>query len=596
MKDRLTANTTELPTAQMDSGRPWVPGTRSLAPWLATAALFIVAILSVTTVIVLAISDGQPTSDWKVKPSVLLAIFTGAINSALVYALQEGITISWWLNALSGSTIETLHTIWDHGNSLPSALCAGRKISRVAFASIVATLVIIDGPLVQRASTVIAKTISSNLQIHIPIAEQLPRGFTGVVWEPDLLSLDQNLALHQVIKNDRLRVPINSIAAAAAGCKGLCRGTVRAAGLVTECSSTVYNYDFSKSTEANPGLAFLVNYTVDNLDASRPPQINLTVMSTKMGADCSGEILSRHCSIRSATVSYPIEITDSTITLLRMNGTQVNIDPTYYDNGDFNATAGEGAGTLGGVADTLLNFYNSNATIFLYNTGDRTYSYVTDWEGLVAFDYFDLSSIDPDNPRASFNDSAPLTCQLSSWQDPTDNILDDLRSIMFRAALYVSESKDTHLIAMDGRYGPTNISYAQPFVALQERQLLAFHTDYGYLVGAVLLMFAAIAAIAPTLWGWWRLGRPVTMSPVEIAMAFQAPCMTDAQSFPLSNAVAEELVANLGEKKIQYGKVIVDYHSNISDQKTDELQQKTCLAMDIPERVHELTCKDTFNL
>src|ERR1700677_1062375 len=103
MKDLTTANTTRDVEVHSGQGRPWLPGTRSCAPWLATAALFTVVILTVATVVVLTVSDGQPVSDWKIKPSVLLAVFTGAVNSALVYALYEGITISWWLNALSGS-------------------------------------------------------------------------------------------------------------------------------------------------------------------------------------------------------------------------------------------------------------------------------------------------------------------------------------------------------------------------------------------------------------------------------------------------------------------------------------------------------------
>jgi hypothetical protein len=186
------------------------------------------------------------------------------------------------------------------------------------------------------------------------------------------------MALHQIIKNYRLRVPINSSAAALSGCRGICRGTVRAAGIVTECSTSSYHYDFSKATEAAAGLTFLVNYTVDNLDASRIPQINLSVLSTKMGTDCAGRVLSRKCSIRSATVSYPIDIVNSTITLPNLDAKQVQLDPTYYYDGDFNASAGKGTGTLGGVADVLLNFYNSNATIFQDNPGDPRYSYVTD--------------------------------------------------------------------------------------------------------------------------------------------------------------------------------------------------------------------------
>lgn len=214
---------------------------------------------------------------------------------------------------------------------MPHAILSGRKISRVAVAvaAVFATLAIIDGPLLQPASTIISKTFSSNLMVHIPTAEQLPEGFTGVVWEPSTLALDENMALHQIIKNYRLRVPINSSAAALSGCRGICRGTVLAAGIVTECSTSSYHYDFSKATEAAPGLTFLVNYTVDNLDVSITPQINLSVLSTKMGTDCAARVLSRKCSIRSATVSYPIDIVNSTITLPNLDAKQVQLDPTY---------------------------------------------------------------------------------------------------------------------------------------------------------------------------------------------------------------------------------------------------------------------------
>lgn len=221
---------------------------------------------------------------------------------------------------------------------------------------------------------------------------------------------------------------------------------------------------------------------------------------------------------------------------------------------------------------------------------------MTDWEGLVAFDYFDLSSIDPENPGASFNDSAPLTCQLSSWQDPTDDILNDLRNIMFRAALYVSESKNIHLTGMDGRYGATNTSYAQPFLAVDERQLLAFRTDYGYLACAAVLMLAATAAIVPTLWGWWKLGRPVTMSPIETARAFQTPLLSDASVLSMSNAVVEELIGTYGTKKVKYGKTVLnDFPGNRTPEEAMP-RERTCLAIDSTNNVKTVLYGDAFDV
>lgn len=44
-----------------------------------------------------------------------------------------------------------------------------------------------------------------------------------------------------------------------------------------------------------------------------------------------------------------------------------------------------------------------------------------------------------------------------------------------------------------------------------------FHTDYAFFAGAIIVQAVCIVLIAPTYWGWWRLGRSVSFSPLEIA-------------------------------------------------------------------------------
>lgn len=46
-----------------------------------------------------------------------------------------------------------------------------------------------------------------------------------------------------------------------------------------------------------------------------------------------------------------------------------------------------------------------------------------------------------------------------------------------------------------------------------------FHTKYLYFVGAALVELVCIASILPTYWGWWKFGRTVSFSPIEIAKA-----------------------------------------------------------------------------
>jgi hypothetical protein len=55
-------------------------------------------------------------------------------------------------------------------------------------------------------------------------------------------------------------------------------------------------------------------------------------------------------------------------------------------------------------------------------------------------------------------------------------------------------------------------------------------------------------AILSTYWGWWRLGREVSMSPLEIARAFGAPLLETADP----NATGDDLKRELGTQEIRF--------------------------------------------
>lgn len=44
-----------------------------------------------------------------------------------------------------------------------------------------------------------------------------------------------------------------------------------------------------------------------------------------------------------------------------------------------------------------------------------------------------------------------------------------------------------------------------------------FHSNYPFFVIAAVIQAATIAMVAPTYWGWWRLGRSMSFSPLELA-------------------------------------------------------------------------------
>jgi hypothetical protein len=72
---------------------------------------------------------------------------------------------------------------------------------------------------------------------------------------------------------------------------------------------------------------------------------------------------------------------------------------------------------------------------------------------------------------------------------------------------------------------------------------------FGWLAGGFALITIACLAILPTYWGWWRLGRAVSLSPLEIAKAFDAPLMHVLDS----NVTSGDLVRAVGGKRVRYG-------------------------------------------
>lgn len=44
-----------------------------------------------------------------------------------------------------------------------------------------------------------------------------------------------------------------------------------------------------------------------------------------------------------------------------------------------------------------------------------------------------------------------------------------------------------------------------------------FNTNFHYFAAAAVLELVCIVLIAPTYWGWWKLGRHVSFSPLEVA-------------------------------------------------------------------------------
>jgi hypothetical protein len=133
------------------------------------------------SVTVLVKSDGQPTSSWTWSPTVYLALFTAGTNTFARFAFNEGAAIAWWHKAIRGGTVKELHNHFAYSNGFLTALFSrhGGQFSPVALVSFALALLIIDQPLIQRASTVVSVSRTSIVNVTAPIAPEIPWGFTG---------------------------------------------------------------------------------------------------------------------------------------------------------------------------------------------------------------------------------------------------------------------------------------------------------------------------------------------------------------------------------------------------------------------------------
>ncbi len=77
-----------------------------------------------------------------------------------------------------------------------------------------------------------------------------------------------------------------------------------------------------------------------------------------------------------------------------------------------------------------------------------------------------------------------------------------------------------------------------------------FHTDLRWYAGAAIVELVTVLFVLPMFWGWWTIPN-LTLSPIETALAFNAPLLEDINS----GAGAKGVVEELGSTGIRYGVV-----------------------------------------
>ncbi|KKY23201.1 hypothetical protein UCDDS831_g03150 [Diplodia seriata] len=175
--------------------------------------------------------------------------------------------------------------------------------------------------------------------------------------------------------------------------------------------------------------------------------------------------------------------------------------------------------TIGGIADAASKVFDSSVSFVNEGAG-----YAVTGQGRMANMYGQLQLSDF---------TASVGCDNLTWSDPTPDVVGALRELMFRSAIAASNSSTVqHVSAVD--------SY--------RRTIYVSH--YRYLAAALGVVVANALAVLPLFVGWWALGRRATMSPLELAKAFQSPLTSGSNQSEIKG-----LLESVWGVRVRYGDV-----------------------------------------
>lgn len=133
-----------------------------------------------------------------------------------------------------------------------------------------------------------------------------------------------------------------------------------------------------------------------------------------------------------------------------------------------------------------------------------------------------------------------------TWEDPTDYMINQMRQIAFRTSLQAAKDNAT----------ASNAIQTVQYVAHSSETI--YETNFNLVAAAASLNILAVLAIILTYRGWSALGRKFSLSPLEIARAFDAPLLRDTEY----NSTWKQITERVGERHVRYGEVDEESHGN----------------------------------
>ncbi|KAH0363973.1 hypothetical protein KCU65_g7039, partial [Aureobasidium melanogenum] len=606
-KETPQVNTTSIDNEEQAFPDPqWKTGLRARFPWTGAIALFTILLCANSSIIVLLFSDGKRQKHWaeKIGPSVLLSAFNGIANICFGVAIANGVAITWWRKALRGATIKELHRSWQFSSSIKDVVLYGRYFNFIALAALAAKLTIIDGILLQKAAgTEVNSDPAKKFKDSIYANTTMP--FTadfddrsGEVeglydwFQTEVNGWSRNVGIFQ---NNYVR------------CNGTCLFDILGTGFGIDCQteelpinygSTVYQETMqlvlsndTSGLEITPektlfNITFDAFYGATGIDGDYSRiAMNITFTNTTTSdndtASCPGTMTRHSCILRPAIIRYPVTVEDTTETTANhpISNMYLGYNTTSYGGQLYYTEDGGETYYMDDVERSyLMNGTGFNASAHQLNgfalekyddvTDDMTFAhgFATVLGGMVKVfnTYFaGASSMTFDGIHGGFvlNKTGSADTGVDSFTAGHDTSNTSFSGCDFQypdpLSFVVREiNLLTFTLAVDPfghNYLNNNESILTPINATQYGTSIHYKTNKPYMWGALASMLFCILCVLPSYWGYWQLGRDVTLGPFEIANAFRAPVLDHPA---VANAGVKDLIREVGQREVKYGAMV----------------------------------------
>ncbi|KAK5720392.1 hypothetical protein LTR17_015029 [Elasticomyces elasticus] len=404
-----------------------------------------------------------------------------------------------------------------------------------------------------------------NITIALRLAPELPSGFGGNVINSGLWP---SAAAIQVSDDWKMRAPI---VLDMAPCSGTCRAAVRAPGVTrSNCTSKIWpitdemiydpnatwgdwrTYDPSLQKLGNP----LLFTSVEDRNHYLPPggselaqlTIGLFGFNSPDAGPANGSYVNTVCDYIPAILEYGLVITGNQA----MIESSKTVEPTNNTLAYSNRLPREQIQptTMGALTAYMGLFVTANASLYIHS---NSLAEEEQWT-------IDPSGMSGNSATVGKYLDYTKTAYGMFFVDPTSDIVSSLNELLFRGGVAATGWANVTDLMDEG------LSVDQVIHGNQTTTQNVYRSDLRWFAGAAMLEVMAVMFVLPLFFGWWTLGNAPLLSPMELGLAFDAPCLKEVNSATGSSGVVQKV----GDVRLKYGAIYTMNGPGIEDGKESE--------------------------